>query len=100
MISMTSNSAEIKNEKQTGSFPIATAVLMLAALAITLLVPDWNGTGALLTPAFMLVPVVLGEIGAWNASRNGFLGWAIASGLWGVTLVPALLTLTTVFFGP
>lgn len=100
MISVTSNSAEIKNEKQSGSFPIATAVLMLVALSITLLVPDWNGTGALLPPVFMLVPIILGGIGAWIASRNGFLGWAIASGVWGAALVPALLTLTTVFFGP
>lgn len=97
---MASNSAEIKNKKQNGRFPFATAVLMLLALAITLLVPDWSGMGALLQPVFMLVPIILGGIGSWIASRNGFLGWAIASGVWGAALIPALITLTTLIFGP
>lgn len=97
---MTSSSAEIKNEQQNGRFPIATAVLMLVALAIALLVPDWSGTGALLPPVFMLVPIIFGGIGSWVASRNGFLGWAIASGVWGAALVPALWTLINIFFGP
>ena len=73
---------------------------MLVALAITLLVPDRNGRGALLPPVFMLVPIILGGVGSWIASRNGFLGRAIASGVWGVALVPALITLTTLIFGP
>lgn len=73
---------------------------MLLAVAVTLLLPDWTGTGALLPAWFILVPVVLGLVGAWLAFRSGWLGWAIASGILGLVLVPGLLQTITLVSGP
>ena len=73
---------------------------MVLAVAITLLLPDWSGTGPLLPAWFMVAPVLLGLVGAWLASRAGSLGWAIASGLLGLVLVPGLLQTLTFVSGP
>lgn len=87
-------------EPSGGKRPMATWILMLLALVITLLLPDWNGTGALLPAWFMVVPVLLGLVGAWLAHRAGRLGWAIASGVLGLVLVPGLLQTITLVSGP
>lgn len=68
---------------------------MFLALGITLPLPDWSGGGSLLPTWFIFVQMLLGTFGAWVAWRTGFLGWAIASRIWGKSLVPVLLVLTT-----
>ncbi|WP_411733616.1 hypothetical protein [Paeniglutamicibacter sp.] len=83
-----------------GRKPVATWTLMLLAVAVTLLLPDWTGTGALLPAWFMAAPMLLGLVGAWLAFRFGRLGWAMASGILGLVLVPGLLQTIVLVSGP
>lgn len=97
---MTTPSPQESSVPPRGRKLLATWILMALAVAITLLLPDWGGSGALLPAWFMVAPVLLGLVGAWLASRAGSLGWAIASGLLGLVLVPGLLQTVTLVSGP
>ncbi|MFL4473945.1 hypothetical protein ACIPVK_08105 [Paeniglutamicibacter sp. MACA_103] len=97
---MTASSPQENGVPPRGRKPVVTWTLMLLAVAITLLLPDWSGTGALLPAWFMAAPMILGLVGAWLAWRAGSMGWAIASGLLGLVLVPGLLQTVTLVSGP
>ncbi len=97
---MSAKQPEANGVARCSTRPLATWILMLIAVAITLLLPDWTGTGALPPAGFMVVPVLLGLVGAWLAHRVGRLGWAIASGILGLVLVPGLLQTITLVSGP
>ena len=97
---MSAQQSEANGTEHRSGRPLATWILMLSAVVITLLLPDWRGTGALLPAGFMVVPILLGLVGAWLAHRAGRLGWAIASGVLGLVLVPGLIQTITLISGP
>lgn len=97
---MTTQSPKPGRVQPRGRKLLTTWILMLFTVAVTLLLPDWGGSGALLPAWFMVAPVLLGLVGAWLAWRAGSLGWAIASGLLGLVLVPGLLQTVTLISGP
>ncbi|GAA1498495.1 hypothetical protein [Paeniglutamicibacter kerguelensis] len=80
--------------------PVATWTLMAAALAITLLLPDWAGSGSPRSPWLLASPAVLGLAGAFLAARQDSPGWMVASGVWGIALIPALIFIVTLVGGP
>lgn len=80
--------------------PIATWTLMALGLAVTMLLPGSGGAGIPLSPWLLAAPAVLGLIGAWLAARKDSPGWMIASGVWGIALIPALIFIVTLVGGP
>jgi hypothetical protein len=57
------------DETHAPSQPITTWVLMFLATVITLLLPDWTGSGALYSVWLLSVPVLLGIVGAFFALK-------------------------------
>lgn len=80
--------------------PIATWALMASGLVITLLILFVGSDGNPLFSWFLAAPAVLGLFGAWFAARKDHPGWMIASGLWGIALIPALIFIITLLEGP
>ncbi len=80
--------------------PIATWAFMASGLVITLLILFVGSDGNPLFSWFLAAPAVLGLIGAWSAARKDHPGWMIASGLWGIALIPALIFIITLLEGP
>ncbi|MFJ6418836.1 hypothetical protein [Paeniglutamicibacter sp. NPDC091659] len=97
---MTSQHRDSTSAADQAGRPIATWVLMAVALAATLLMPDWSGSGIPRSPWLLAAPAVLGLAGALLAARNNRPGWMVASGIWGVALVPGLITVVTLVSGP
>lgn len=80
--------------------PVATWVMMALILVFILSILNWGNTGLLVPPWLLLVPSVLGLVGAWRAARKDCPGWMIASGIWGIGSVPALIFIVTLLGGP
>lgn len=80
--------------------PVFTWVLMLLAVIVVLLFPDWTGSGAPRPIWVFAVPVVLGLIGAVLALRARHPWWAVVSALWGFVLIQALVVVITLISGP
>ena len=80
--------------------PVATWVLMALSLINTLLLLDWTGTGVPKPLWFMVLPSLLGFAGTGFALRARRGGWALASGVWGVMMVPTLVVAVTLISGP
>ncbi len=80
--------------------PISTWVLMLVAVIVVLLLPDWGGSGSPRPIWVFAVPVLLGLIGAVLALRSRHPWWAAASALWGFVLIQVLIVVITVISGP
>lgn len=80
--------------------PVSTWVLMLLAVIVVLLVPDWTGSGAPRPIWVFAVPVVLGLIGAALALRSRHPWWVVVSTLWGFVLLQVLVGVITLISGP
>lgn len=73
---------------------------MTAALVVTLLLPDWSGSGSPRSLWVVALPPVLGLAGAGLAVKAGYLWWAGTSAVWGLLLVYGLFILITLISGP
>ncbi|PQZ92854.1 hypothetical protein CQ018_10250 [Arthrobacter sp. MYb227] len=93
---MTSTNARIGRHDK----PVTTWVLMLAGLLITLYMLLIGSNGNPAFSWFLAAPAALGLLGAWFAARNDSPGWMIASGVWGIALIPALIFAITLISGP
>ena len=93
---MTSTSPQAGKREQ----PIGTWVLMAMGLAITLLLLAAGNAGIALSPWFLAAPAILGLAGAWLAARKDRPWWMVASGIWGIALVPATIFVVTLVAGP
>ncbi|MHA7142647.1 hypothetical protein ACX80T_14040 [Arthrobacter sp. Sr33] len=80
--------------------PVFTWALMLLAVIVVLLFPDWTGSGATRPIWVFAVPVVLGLIGGALALRARHPWWAVASALWGFVLIQVLVVVITLISGP
>lgn len=80
--------------------PTATWVLMALILVFTLSIINWGDRGLLIPPWLLVVPSILGLVGAWLAARKDCPGWMIASGVWGLGSIPALIFIVTLVAGP
>lgn len=81
-------------------WPVATWALMAAALLVTLLLPDWSGSGIPRSLWFVALPLLLAFAGAGLAVKAGQLWWAGISAAWGLVLLNGLFVLITVISGP
>ncbi|MFF5794118.1 hypothetical protein ACFY5D_18910 [Paeniglutamicibacter sp. NPDC012692] len=73
---------------------------MALGLVITLLILFVGSDGNPLSTWFLAAPAVLGLVGAWLAARKDHPGWMIASGIWGIALIPATIFVVTLVSGP
>lgn len=73
---------------------------MLLALIVVLLLPDWTGSGGNRPVWLLLIPIVLGLLGAAFAVYTRNFWWALASALWGFGLVQGLIVAITLVSGP
>ncbi len=80
--------------------PVATWVLMILALVVILVIPDWTGSGGNRPIWIFAIPVVLGLIGAGFALYSKHIWWAVASAVWGFVLVQGLVVVVTLIVGP
>ncbi|GAA1116514.1 hypothetical protein [Arthrobacter flavus] len=80
--------------------PVATWVLMLLAIAVVFLLPDWTGSGTRRPIWVFAIPILLGLIGAGFALRTKHPWWAAASALWGFVLIQVLVVTITLISGP
>jgi hypothetical protein len=80
--------------------PITTWALMLLAAVVAFLLPDWAGTGAPRPIGASAIPILLGLTGAALALRTGHPWWAVASALWGFSLIQILVVTITLINGP
>jgi uncharacterized membrane protein len=94
------SAADQGDETHAPSRPITTWVLMFLATVLTLLLPDWTGSGALRPIWLFSVPVLLGIVGAVFALKDGRPWWAAMSALWGFLLIQAVIVATTLISGP
>lgn len=97
---MTSHQEPARHVAPGSRRPLATWALMAAGLAATVLMLALADAGRPGPPWWLAIPTVLGLIGAWLAARKDAPGWMIASGVWGIALVPAVLVVVTVVAGP
>lgn len=74
--------------------------LMVLALVVGLLLPDWFDTGTARPVWLLAAPIVLGLVGAVIAIRGGRPLWAAASALWGFLVLQGIIVLTTLIGGP
>lgn len=95
------SAADQVDEAAVPSRPVTTWVLMLlAAVVVLLLLPDWTGSGVLRPISLFSVPVLLGVVGAVFALKDGRPWWAVMSALWGFLLIQVLIVATTLISGP
>ena len=80
--------------------PVATWVLMFLAAAVTLLFPDWTGSGSARPLWIFAFPIVLGLAGAGLAARSSHFWWALLSACWGFFLIQGLVVAATLIGGP
>lgn len=80
--------------------PIATWALMLGALVLVLLLPDWAETGEPRSIWAFAIPVLLGLIGAGVALKTMHPWWAALSAVWGFILIQLLVLTITLVSGP
>jgi len=83
-----------------GRRPIVTWALMVLALAVVALMPDWTDSGTNRPLWLFAIPVVLGLVGAAFAVHARHLWWAAASALWGFALIQILVVVVTLVSGP
>lgn len=83
--------------------PVPTWALLAAAVVATGFIPLVPAAGSVTSPlplTFLLLPVLLGWIGAVFAVRSRHYWWAGIAFVWGFLLVQALIVVTTLIGGP
>lgn len=91
---------EPRVEQRQRLYPVPTMVMMGMALVIALSLVDWAGTG-IAKPVWMFaMPILCGVAGSLLALAKGAYGWATASAVLGLSLLPVLIVLTTIIGGP
>ncbi|SDM96336.1 hypothetical protein SAMN05216368_10380 [Cryobacterium flavum] len=88
-----------RNSNETNR-PVATWWLMVLALIVVALIPDWTESGANRPLWLFVVPIVLGLGGAVFAVRTRHFWWAIVSAVWGFALIQCLILVVTLASGP
>lgn len=80
--------------------PYGTWICMVLAVAATLYLLDWTGPAEPKPFVMLFFPAGLGIVGAVLAGRKGLTGWAVASALVGILLVPAVMFAMVIIGGP
>ncbi|TFD11452.1 hypothetical protein E3T35_09575 [Cryobacterium sp. TMT1-2-2] len=88
-----------RNSNETNR-PVVTWSLMVLALIVVALIPDWTESGANRPLWLFVVPIVLGLSGAVFAVRNRHFWWAFVSAVWGFALIQCLILVVTLVSGP
>lgn len=87
-------------QEPRASRPVATWLLMLLAVVVVFLLPDWAGSGTPRPTWIFAVPILLGLTGAAIALEGRHPWWAVASALWGFVLLQVLVVTITLISGP
>ncbi|MCW4465118.1 hypothetical protein OK351_06330 [Glutamicibacter sp. MNS18] len=91
---------EPRVEQRQRLYPIPTTVMMGLALVFALGLVDWTGNGVAKPIWMFAVPILCGAAGSLLALAKGAYGWATASAVLGLSLLPVLIILTTLISGP